>query len=284
MKEGKPLMKQAHSVQQHYTNEGLPGRLEAALQHAGYGSGPIPWSVMAQFDQFHMRGLQATAELAESLGLRGGESVLDLGSGIGGPARYLAAVHGCQVTGIELTPMFVQLANTLSQRAGLAHRTRFVQGDATDLPFRAGSFDHAITEHVAMHIPNKDRFYAGVHRVLKPGGRFAIYDPVRGDCEPVIYPVPWAKDAGQSFLASAAELMEALRAAGLREAASADLTDLALAWAAELAAAPPPPEGAVALTPAYLMGPELRQAIRNLSQNLAEGRVRLFKVVVQKTQ
>ena len=153
-------------VKEHYAIQDLPGRIENALLQAGFGSGQIDWSKLALLDQFHVRGLPATKELAVGLNLARGENVLDVGSGLGGPARYLAAVHGCHVTGIELTQPFVEVADLLSKRTGLSHRLRFVQGDALDLPFTPESFDHAWTQHVAMNISDKERLYSGICRVL----------------------------------------------------------------------------------------------------------------------
>ena len=108
-------MNELDLVKEHYVFEDLPGRIENALLQAGFGSGPIDWSKLALLDQFHVRGLAATKELAEGLSLAGGENVLDVGSGLGGPARYLAAVHGCHVTGIELTQPLSRL-RTCSRR------------------------------------------------------------------------------------------------------------------------------------------------------------------------
>lgn len=212
----------------------MPARIEKALLEAGLGSGPIEWSKLATLDHFHVRGLAATKELAQSLGLTGGESILDVGSGLGGPARYLAAVHGCHVTGIELTSAFVEIAGRLSLRTGLSGLVNFIQGDALELPFPPNTFDHAWTQHVAMNIPEKERLYTGIHRVLKSAGRLAIYDLVKGEVEPVIYPIPCVREASISFIVSAAEMTQTLSAAGFREVSRADTTDLASSWFAEL--------------------------------------------------
>ena len=271
-------MKPTNPVQEHYSIPDMPARIENALQHAGYGSGPIPWSELAALDQFHTRGLVASKELAVGLGLTGGDSILDVGSGLGGPARYLAAVHGCQVTGIELTPLYVEMATMLSQRTGLADRTRFVQGDALEMPFAPDHFDHAWTQHVAMNIPDRGKLYRGIRRVLKPGGRLAIYDVLKGENEPVLYPVPWASEPGISFLTSPSEMKQALEAAGFSFVSGADTTELALTWFSEMQKAPtanPVSLGAV-------IGPEGQQAVANLARNMKEGRVRVLQVIVQK--
>jgi SAM-dependent methyltransferase len=269
-------------VQEHYTFQEMLARINNALTQAGLGQGPIEWSKLALLDQFHVRGLPATKELAEGLGLKGGESVLDVGSGLGGPARYLAAVYGCHVTGIELTPLFVEIASHLSLRTGLADRLKFVQGDALDLQFPAESFEHVWTQHVAMNIQDKERLYKGIHRALKKGGRFAIYDVVKGENEPLIYPVPWAREAGISFLASPSEMAKALRAAGFEEVSSVDTTDQALSWFGELQKAQQATSGVNPLNLGSVIGPESRRMMANLAQNIKEGRARLMQVIAQK--
>jgi SAM-dependent methyltransferase len=275
-------MDHTHSVQEHYEFGEMPARIEKALIEAGLGSGPIEWSKLATLDHFHVRGLAATKELAEGLGLAGGESVLDVGSGMGGPARYLAAVHGCRVTGIELTPGFVEIAERLSQRTGLSDLVQFVQGDALEMPFPPNSFDHAWTQHVAMNIPDKQRLYAGIHRVLKTGGRLAMYDVVKGEVEPVIYPIPCAGEASISFIVSADEMTQALDAAGFREVSRADTTDLASSWFAELTIAQQLPGLLSPLNLARALGPEQRPMAANMARNIKEGRIRLMQMIVQK--
>ncbi len=156
----------------HYEPSNLAGRVEAALRHAGLGAGAVSWSDTASFDQFHIRGLAATQELAAALDPSRGATVLDVGCGLGGPARYLAAEYGCRVTGIDLSRAFVGVAQTLVGRAGLTGAVTCQQADALDLPFADGAFDHAWTQHVAMNIRDRAGLYAGIHRVVRPGGRW----------------------------------------------------------------------------------------------------------------
>ncbi len=268
-------------MQEHYSAHGLSNRVEDALRAAGFGDGPINWQELASLDQFHVRGLAATKELAEVVGLKGGETVLDVGSGLGGPARYLAAAIGCRVTGIELSQSFVDVANMLSGRTGLSENTTFLQGDATELPFPADSFDNAFTQHVAMNIADKPGLYAGIFRILKSGGKLAIYDVVRGDTEPVIYPVPWASTEAISFLASRLEVEQALNAAGFAEVSTVDTTDLAVEWLKGMQSTQAS-QGTISPSLALFIGPEADTILKNLAQNIREGRVRLLQVIARK--
>jgi SAM-dependent methyltransferase len=124
------------TVLDHYGEDDLRARVNQALQQGGLGAGPVDWSDLAPLDQFHVRGLAATKELAADLRVEVGASVLDVGCGLGGPARFLAATYGCRVTGIDLSQHFVDIATMLTERAGLMGSVRYRQADALDLPFR----------------------------------------------------------------------------------------------------------------------------------------------------
>ena len=126
--------------------------------------------------------------------------VLDVGCGIGGPARFFAEARGCHVTGIDLTEEFVQVATELTRRCGLSKLASFRQGSALDLPFDAGSFDAATLIHVGMNIADKAGCSTNVRRVLKPGALFCVYDVMRADEGDLPYPMPWAQTAETSFV------------------------------------------------------------------------------------
>jgi ubiquinone/menaquinone biosynthesis C-methylase UbiE len=276
----------ATRIQDNYAFAAMMDRMKQALEKAGLGSGPLQWSDLVGFDQFHVRGLEATKEMADALKLKPGQSVLDVGSGLGGPARYLAAVHGVHVTGIDLTPDYVAVSDYLSERAGLAGKLTFQQGDATDLPFKDEQFDVAWTQHVAMNIPDKSKLYKSVWRVLKPGGRFAIYDAIQGNDQPVIYPTPWARDETISFLATESEIEQALTGAGFSTLSFVDGTDTAAQWFRELqqqrAQQQQSQQAPSPLNPVLILGPELLVAIGNFARNVLEGRVRIVRIIAEK--
>jgi ubiquinone/menaquinone biosynthesis C-methylase UbiE len=179
---------------------------------------------LAGVDEFHVRGAAASVELAREAGINKNSLVLDVGCGIGGPSRMLAEEFGCKVTGIDITSEFIRTAGLLSELVGLQDATSFLQGDASQLPFEAASFDLVWTQHVQMNIENKHQFYSEIRRVLKPGGKFIYYDIFTKNGEPIYYPVPWAKEASASFLFTTTDLYEELSALGFTKEKISDQT------------------------------------------------------------
>ncbi|HEX3978486.1 MAG TPA: class I SAM-dependent methyltransferase [Solirubrobacteraceae bacterium] len=277
-------------VRDHYATASLGDRVQDALARVGLGEGTIDWSALAPIDEFHTGGPAATREVVAALDPMAGDRVLDVGSGLGGTARLIAAQRQCDVTGIDLTPEFVQVAQRLTERTGLSDRVRFVCADALALPFDDGAFDAAITQHVAMNIADRARLYAEIRRVIAPGGRFALYDVVAGDGEPLTFPVPWARDPEMSFLLTADETRAAVAAAGFEEASFADRTDTVVQgarfWARNV---DPPPGAAPDVAPAPpprfdlrdVMGDDFPQLAFNLRENLVEGRARVIQLVAR---
>jgi len=189
----------AARVEHHYGRGNVLARLTAALREAGINPDKFDYAELWRFDQLHTRGIAATREHAERGKLAAGMHVLDLGCGIGGSSRYLAGALGCRVTGIDLTPEYVEVARELTRRCGLDRLIEYKVSDATALPFAAASFDHVYSHNVTMNIQNKRGLAAEVARVLRAGGVFSCSELGRGETGEVTYPVPWASDAGRAF-------------------------------------------------------------------------------------
>src|SRR4029077_10748010 len=227
-------------------------------------------------DQFHTRGLAATTELAKLAGITADMSVLDVGSGVGGPPRFLAATYGCRVTGVDLSQPFVDAARHLTERTGQRGQVSFDTAGALYLPFNAGLFVVVVLQHVALNISDRARLYCEIRRVLKPGGRFATFDVVLNSGEPH-YPVPWARTSATNFLLTAAATREAVEPAGFRTLAWNDDTEAAKAWFAQMRASGPPPSPNLGV----VMGPEFAQLAANLGRNLMEGRLGVLTAVFE---
>lgn len=255
-------------VRDHYCASGLTERLQAALSPLGPDDQRLTPQQLASLDQFHTRGLAATAELAKLIPIDAKMSVLDVGSGVGGPARFVAAIHGCRVTGVDLSEPFVEAARYLTGRTGQSGQVSFQTASALQLPFDDASFDVVLLQHVAMNISQRDQLYRGIRRVLKPGGKFATFDVVSNGAEPH-YPVPWARTPATSFLLTAAATRAAIEAAGFRAVIWQDDTHAAKAWVAQLRSSGPPPSPNLGT----VMGADFLQLTTNMGRSFMEGRI-----------
>jgi ubiquinone/menaquinone biosynthesis C-methylase UbiE len=252
---------------------GLVASISAALEAAGLDRAALQPSDLAPLDEFHIRGRAASLEIVEALAVTADSHVLDLGSGLGGPARTLAELTGCRVTGVDLTPEFCEVATALSEWTGLSDRVHFQVGDATATGLPDAAVDAALTLHVAMNIPDKAALYAEAFRVLRPAGTFVVYDVLQGEGGDVHYPVPWATDSSMSFLATPGEMRDMLAAAGFHVISEVDSSDASLAWFQQVRDAIER-DGPPAVTFAAFLGDAFGQMAANQVANLAERRIR----------
>ena len=262
-------------VREHYSPTGLTDRIKSALATITPESETLTVAQLAPLDHFHTRGVLATAELAGAAGLERSTRVLDIGCGIGGPARYLAATFGCEVKGVDLSPAFIDTATYLTVRCGLSDRVTFQVGDALHLPFEDAAFDTVFLQHVAMNIEDRAGLYEEVRRVLTPGGRFATYDLVLRNGA-VVYPAPWARTASTSFLLSEGDTRSALEQAGFKALLWRDDTQTALEWFKRSTGAPPQS----ALNLGLVMGPDFPAITGNLARNIRENRLGVLSAVL----
>ncbi|MEP7366376.1 MAG: methyltransferase domain-containing protein [Acidobacteriota bacterium] len=270
------------AIAKHYGVADLMGRIREALAKAGKDAARPNLEDLAPVDEFHIRGREATLELAALAGVKPGLRVLDVGSGLGGSSRFLAGECGCEVAGIDLTPEYCEVARELTAMTELQERAWFVCGSALDLPFRDAAFELAWTQHVQMNIGDKAVLYAEVLRVLKPGGRFAFHDILAGPGGPVHVPVPWAEEAGMSFLIDADGLRDLLERTGFRVVEWRDTTEVARNWFEAALEKQKQMEGPPPVGLHLLLRETGKAKMGNVARNLAEGRIEVYQGVVER--
>ena len=235
-------MTSSEAVEQHYSGRDLVSRIEKALAEAGHESHRLTPEILAPHDEFHVGGMDATRRFGGRLGIDADSLLLDVGCGVGGPARAVAAATGCHVTGIDLTADFIEAGTELTSRCGLAGLVTLHHGSALDMPFADAAFDRAMMLHVGMNIADKAGLMAEVARVLAPGGIFGVYDMMRVGDGDIGFPMPWASHEGVSAVMRPKDYIAAAVAAGLTLAAQHDETAAAEGFFKHILATKPPTE------------------------------------------
>lgn len=263
----------------HWHRDDLVTAVLRALEQSGMDLDRLSVDDLATTDQFHGGGRPATLRLAELAGLNvpvpSPRRVLDVGGGFGGPARTLAAHYGCDVTAVDLTPSYVEVANVLTERVGLAEQVSHHVADALSLPFDDEQFDVVWTQNSGMNIADKAALYAGFHRVLRPGGTLAFQEPMAGEVSPPHYPLMWADDPSLSFLVSPDELRALIAGLGFDEREWQVVTE-----STSTGTTPSPPPHAVQV---LVMGADRLSEIQAASRrNVAERRVTMVHAVFVK--
>ncbi len=275
-------MTEPNHVASHYTVDDLTNRVLAALKETHGSLEGLSVADVAGADSFHIRGRAATVELAERVGFQSDWRVLDLGSGPGGTVRHLAATDGCHVTGLDITPSFVTLADELSRLVGLENATDYQCGDALDMPFDDADFDCVWLEHVQMNIPDKQALLAEIHRVLKPGGTLALHEILRGTGGDALYPAPWAERPEDSHLVTSDDLQHIARDTGFQITDWRDVSKIAVAWFQEMtrksSGTGPPPLG-VQLN----INQNAPEKLANVRQNLEQHCITVIQAILRKS-
>ena len=269
------------SIADHWGTGDVYARIIAGMEADGIDPASVTVSQLAACDHFHARGFPATVELADVLPVEPHHHLVDIGCGVGGPARYLAERFGCRVSGVDITAPFIDAARKLTVLVGLEDKVRFELGDGRQLPYPEETFDGAICQHVTMNIEDRAGFFAEAARVLKPGGFFALSEHGLGPAGDPHHPVPWSSDGTGAFLVTPEETVSFLEGAGFTDIHLKETGPKYLAGyrtAMERAAA-----GTLPTFGSHILaGADAPAKTRNAARNIEEGRTRPIQVICRK--
>lgn len=274
-------MNSRKAIADHWGRGDVYARIVSALQEEAKSLNALTVEDLAPVDHFHARGFVATIELADQLPIAAQQHILDIGCGLGGPARYLAQRFACRVTGIDITEPFVDAANRLTRLLGMEESVEVRHGDGLQLPFEDAVFDGAYTQHVTMNVADRARFFAEAYRVLKPGAFFALTEHGLGATGEPRYPLPWSEDGSGAYLVSPEESVELLEGAGFEQLVLEDTGAKyvkAYRQVMETAAKGALPPLGIHI----LMGESAPQKVRNAASNIEQGRTHPIQVICRK--
>lgn len=270
----------ADAVNVLYGRGDLITRISQALEKAGVDANDLTVDALSPIEELHIAGRDHTLRLGHMAGLSEGMRVIDLGCGVGGPARAIAHHFGCKVTGLDLTEEFCSVGRTLTERTGLQRRVEIHHGSALDLPFDDDTFDVAWMQHVVLNIPDKPQLFREAGRVLRPGGKAALYEVLAGRQPVRHFPVPWTNDAALNFPVTEGELRAYLDSAGFISGIWEDVTQESTDFVRHVVERVME-RGLPPLSPGVLLGPDYPLMMMNLLKNLEEDRLRVVQAVLE---
>ncbi|HEV7877878.1 class I SAM-dependent methyltransferase [Bradyrhizobium sp.] len=272
------------SVSGHYACNGLIEAIENGIVRMGKTIDTVTIDDLAPVDEFHIGGRKATEELVEQLGIAPGDHVLDIGCGLGGPARFIADRCKCRVSGIDLTPDYVETGNRLCEWTGLSDRVKLYQSTALSTPFPDSAFSAAYMIHVGMNIGDKENLFLEAARVLRPGSRFAVYDVMRTADGDLSFPVPWATTRESSAVDTAQGYRRALQLAGFDILSERNRREFALSYFDDLRSRAEAAGDAMPLGLHTLMGERRQAQIKNMIEGISTGKIAPVAMVARKAR
>jgi SAM-dependent methyltransferase len=273
-------LKYIKAINSQYGQTDLAQKILTILQRERINDANLLQEALIPIEELHLRGREATLELAKDVDLNKNMRVLDIGSGFGGPARTLASEFGCNIIGIDLCGEYCRAAEVINEWMGLSNRIEILEGNALDMPFEDSSFDIVFLEHVLMNIENKKRLISQVYRILRPKGRLAYYTVCAGSIQPIHFPVIWANDHTINFLVSPSELHELINKNGFTELTWEDETEKVLEGLQ--IARSKPRSNKPWLISFDLLVPNPSEKWSNIVRNLKEGRIHIIKGIFQR--
>jgi SAM-dependent methyltransferase len=274
-------MTDAQAISDHWGKGDVYSRILETMELAGIDPKSVTVEELAPVDHFHARGFPATVDLADALPIREGDRLVDIGCGLGGPARYLAKRFHCHVDGIDITAPFVEAANKLSALVGMENAVECRNGDGQKLPYGDELFDGGYTQHVTMNVADRDIFFGEAFRVLRPGAFFALTEHGLGEVGEPHHPVPWSEDGSGAYLMRPADTVVALENAGFTNIETTDTGEKY--FQGYKAAIKIAEKGEAPVFGAHiLLGKLAPQIVQNAARNIEERRTHPVQIVCYK--
>ncbi|MCU9839480.1 methyltransferase domain-containing protein [Ruegeria sp. WL0004] len=276
-------MTKAQEISDHWGKGDVYSRILETMELAGIDPNTLTIEQLAPVDHFHARGFPATVELADALPIREGDTLVDIGCGIGGPARYLAKRFNCRVEGIDITAPFIDAANKLSALVAMQDAVRCQHGDGQNLPYKDETFDGGYSQHVLMNVPDRTTFFAEAFRVLKPGAFFALTEHGLGPVGEPHHPVPWSEDGSGAYLMRPSDTVDILKETGFRNIEVTDTGEKYLqGYKAAMALAA---KGEAPVFGTHILLGELApQIVKNAARNIEERRTQPVQIICRKPE
>lgn len=271
-----------HAIAEHYRNGNLLAAIESALAILGIMPEDVTVSTLAPVDEFHIGGREATAHLFAQLDFSEEDHLLDVGCGVGGASRFVADKFNGRVTGIDLTPEYVETGNILSKWVGLDEQVLLQQGSVLAMSFADATFDGGFMFHVGMNIEDKARLFGEIHRVLRPGAIFGMYDIMQIGDGTLTYPVPWASVPETSYLETPQVYRQALMEAGFTLVAEKNRHAFAVKFFNEVQVRNKANDGPSPLGLHTLIGVSTAVKFQNMIQNIKSGHIAPVEIIAQK--
>ncbi|MDC1375490.1 methyltransferase domain-containing protein [bacterium] len=274
-------MKSKEEVEAFWTRGDIHSRIHSAMTKANLIDKKLEIEELFPIDQYHARGIAATIDLGKRMPIKKHQCILDIGCGLGGPARYYAKEFECIITGIDITPSFVEIGNEFNKITSMSNKVELKVGDGEILDFKSEIFDGAYSQHVTMNVSDRKKFFSEAFRVLKKGSFFAFTEHGLGKEGNPIFPLPWANTEKMSFLLPPEKTISLLKEIGFSNIEIIETGDKYISGYKKLTNPLPKKENPI-LGIHVIGGESMKERSINSMKSINENRTLPFEVVCTK--
>ncbi len=270
------------NISAHYTHGNLLSAVKNGIKQLGKTSSSTTVEDLAPLDEFHIGGREASLDFLDQLNFTAEDHLVDVGCGLGGASRFVAKQYKSKVTGIDLTPEYIEVGEALCTWVGLDNLVTLQQGSALSMPFDDSVFDGGYMMHVGMNIKDKVGLFKEIFRVLRSRANFGVYDVMQIEEGELMYPVPWATTAGESEVTSPEQYKQAMEEAGFIVMAERNRLDFALSFFEQLQKRSTTTSGLPPLGLHILMGDNTITKVQNMIKNVSAGYIAPIELIAKK--